>query len=214
MIGTWPRKGLCAFWEPGLHPSCALIVWLAAVLGTQFVGYAGLAILLLGVLLLAPASLIRWLAYVRRARWLLLTLWLILAYNTPGEAWQDWVWAPTYEGGAEASLQAARLIGMLACLAWLFVNVGHEGMVGGLWCLLRHFSALGLDIERLVVRLSLVLENLQTVPEKGAWRRMLVVDAELAGGPDVLRLEVFPWSGRDSLVVALAGIGLMGAVLL
>jgi len=214
VIGTWPRKGLCAFWGPSLHPSCALIVWLAAVLGTQFVGYAGLAILLLGISLLTPASLIRWLGYVRRARWLLLTLWLILAYNTPGEAWQDWAWAPTYEGVAEASLQAARLLVMLACLAWLFVNVGHDGMVGGLWCLLRHFRVLGLDVERLVVRLSLVLANLQTVPEKGAWRRMLAVDAALAGGPEVLHLEVLHWSGRDTLAVTVAGIGLMGAVLL
>jgi hypothetical protein len=197
-----------------LHPSCALIVWLAAVLGAQFVGYAGLAILLLGILLLTPASVGRWLAYVRRARWLLLTLWLILAYNTPGEAWQDWAWAPTDEGIAEASLQAARLLVMLACLAWLFVNVGRDGMVGGLWCLLRPFRTVGLDIERLVVRLSLVLENLQTVPEKGAWRRMLVVDAVRAGGPEVLHLEVLPWAVRDTLVLVAAAVGLMGAVLL
>lgn len=214
MIGTWPRKGLCAFWEPGLHPACALIVWLLAVLGVQFVGYAGLAIMLLGIMLLTPASLDRWLAYVHRARWLLLTLWLILAYNTPGEAWQDWGWAPTYEGIAEASLQAARLLIMLACLAWLFVNADRDGMVGGLWYLLKPFRTLGLDIERLVVRLSLVLENLQTVPEKGAWRRMLAVDAVLAGGPEVLHLKVLPWSGRDTVVLGMAVIGLMGAVLL
>nr|WP_319004118.1 hypothetical protein [Ferribacterium limneticum] len=173
-----------------------------------------MAFLWLGVFVLAPASLGRWLAYVRRARWLLLTLWLILAYNTPGEAWQDWPWAPTYEGIAEASLQAARLLIMLACLAWLFVNADRDGMVGGLWYLLKPFRTLGLDIERLVVRLSLVLENLQTVPEKGAWRRMLAVDAVLAGGPEVLHLKVLPWSGRDAVVLGMAVIGLMGAVLL
>jgi len=196
-----------------LHPACALIVWLAAVLGVQFVGYTGLVTLLLGVFVLAPPSSGRWLAYVRRARWLLLTLWLILAYNTPGEAWQDWPWAPTYEGIADATLQAARLLAMLACLAWLFVKVGHEGMVGGLWTLLRPFRVLGLDIERLVVRLSLVLENLQTIPETGAWRQMLAVDPVLPGGSEVLHLEVLPWTGSDTLVVVLAGISLMGAVL-
>lgn len=214
MIGTWPRKGLCAFWEPGLHPSCVLIVWLAAVLGVQFVGYAGLALLLLGVLLLVPAALFGWLAYVRRARWLLLTLWLILAYNTPGEALQDFLWAPTYEGIAGANMQAARLVAMLACLAWLFVSLRSDGMVSGLWCLLRPFRAVGLDTERLVVRLSLVLENLHTLQEKGAWRRMLTVDASQPVGPEVLCLDVLPWSARDTQMLLVATIGLMGAVLL
>jgi hypothetical protein len=43
---------------------------------------------------------------------------------------------------------------------------------------------------------------------------MLAVDAALAGGPEVLHLEVLHWSGRDTLAVTVAGIGLMGAVLL
>lgn len=214
MIGTWPRKGLCAFWEPGLHPSCALIVWLAAVLAAQFVGYAGLAALCLAVLVAAPPAIGLWLGYAWRARWLLLTLWLILAYNTPGEAFQDQFWAPTYEGVAEASLQAARLLVMLACLAWLFFRLGRERMVGALWTLLGPFRLAGLDTERLVVRLSLVLENLQRPQEKGAWRRILADHAGAFGEPGIILLAHLPWAGRDTLIVLLAGGGLMGVILL
>jgi hypothetical protein len=214
VIGTWPRKGLCAFWEPGLHPSCALIVWLAAVLAAQFVGYAGLAALCLAVLVAAPPAIGLWLGYAWRARWLLLTLWLILAYNTPGEAFQDQFWAPTYEGVAEASLQAARLLVMLACLAWLFFRLGRERMVGALWTLLGPFRLAGMDTERLVVRLSLVLENLQRPQEKGAWRRILADHAGAFGEPGVISLAQLPWAGRDTLIVLLAGAGLMGAILL
>ena len=215
MIGTWPRKGLCAFWEPGLHPSCALVVWLAAVLAAQFVGYGGLVALCLAALGAAPAAIGLWLGYAWRARWLMLTLWLILAYNTPGEAFQDLAWAPTYEGIGEAGLHVVRLLVMLAWLAWLVCRLGRDGMVCGLWRLLAPVRALGLDTERLVVRLSLVLENLRQPQEKGAWRRMLSGEG---GGefsaPGVISLAQPPWAGRDTLIVVLAGGGLMGVVLL
>lgn len=214
MIGTWPRKGLCAFWGHGLHPSCALIIWLAAVLGVQFLGYAGLALLCAGVLLQAPASASRWLAYVRRARWLLLTLWLILAFNTPGEAVHDLAWAPTYEGIAEASLQAVRLVAILACLAWVFDRLGHDGMVVGLWGLMQPLRRAGVDVERIVVRLSLVLENLQTPPARGEWKRMLAAGTSVVAGREVLHLSLVPWALLDTLLAAVSVIGLMGVVLL
>lgn len=197
-----------------MHPSCALIIWLAAVIGVQFVGYAGLLLLVAGLLLLTPALIGRWWAYVRRARWLLLTLWLILAYNTPGEALHDLAWAPTFEGMAEANLQAARLVTMLACLAWLFLRLGHEGMIAGSWGLLQPVRALGFDSERVVVRLSLVLENLQEPPEKGAWKQMLVAQPSVLAGQESLHLSLAPWHLRDSLLVALSGLGLLGAALL
>lgn len=197
-----------------MHPSCALIIWLAAVIGVQFVGYAAMLLLVAGALLLTPALLRRWWAYIRRARWLLLTLWLILAYNTPGEALHDMAWAPTFEGMAEANLQAARLVAMLACLAWLFLRLGHEGMIAGLWGLLQPVRALGLDVERVVVRLSLVLENLQEPPEKGAWKQMLAAQPLVSSSQEVLHLSLMPWLLRDTVLVVLSGLGLMGAALL
>ena len=184
-----------------MHPSCALIVWFAAVCGAQFVGYPGLAVLAVLPLLLAPLAWRPWLAYVRRARWLLLTLWVILAYGAPGEAWMDWPWAPTREGLAEGTLQAVRLLVLLLWLAWLFVAQGQRGLVSGLWGLLQPLQSMGLKVERLVVRLSLVLDNLQTPPAPGSWRKMLHADTLPAIGGASLILSSVPWRLRDSAVV-------------
>ena len=184
-----------------MHPSTALIAWLAAVLASQFLGYAGLGLLALGILLALPAAAGTWLKYIRRARWLLVTLWLILAYNTPGEAWRDLVWAPTYEGIADANLQAVRLLVMLACLAWLFCRLGRDGLVSALWGLLQPLHMRGADTRALVVRLSLVLDNLQEPPEKGAWRKVLASGGDFAAGPDSLTLSLPCWQLTDSLTV-------------
>ena len=145
------------------------------MLAAQRFGYVGLAALASIPLLWSPAGFWRWLGLMYRARWLLLTLWLILAYNAPGDAWLDQSWAPTYEGMAEGGLQVARLSVMLLWLAWLFVRLGREQLVSGVWGLLQPVSALGMQVERLVVRLSLVLENLQGPQEQGGWRRILQV---------------------------------------
>lgn len=194
-----------------LHPSSVLIVWLAAVIAAQAAGYGGLAAL--AALLLFAGTARRWLAYALRARWLLLTLWLILAYHTPGEALLDADWMPTWEGVAEADLHAVRLLAMLGCLAWLFGCLGRDELVSGLWALLRPLRAWRIDSERLVVRLALVLENLQEKPEKGAWKRMLAGGAEFAGGPAVLHLALPRWHGRDTLAVVGAVVLLGGALL-
>ncbi|PKO31195.1 MAG: hypothetical protein CVU34_17945 [Betaproteobacteria bacterium HGW-Betaproteobacteria-7] len=193
-----------------MHPSCALIIWLASVLALQALGYGGVLLLAAGVLLLGGGVLRPWWGYVRRARWLLLTLWLILAYNVPGEAFEDYSWAPTYEGIADANLHALRLIVMLGCLAWLFHRLGRDGLVSALWGLLRPCRAIGLDTERLVVRLSLVLDNLQTPQEKGAWRNMLGRQVEHGNGPTILHLALPRWAVRDSLLAGLVAVGLLG----
>ena len=184
-----------------MHPSTALIVWLVAVLASQFIGYAGLALLALGLLVSLPKAASLWLGYARRARFLILTLWLIMAYNTPGEAVYDLAWMPTYEGIAEADRHAVRLLVMLGCVAWLFGSLGRDGLVSGLWGLLQPLRRLGVDIRGAVVRLSLVLENLQAAQHKGAWRRMLEVEAVVPPGPHHVHLVLPHWRWVDSLTV-------------
>lgn len=200
---------MCILGVRFLHPSCALIIWLAAVLALQALGYEGVLLLAGGLLLLGTGLLRPWWGYIRRARWLLLTLWLILAYNVPGEAFRDLPWAPTYEGIADANLQALRLIVMLGCLAWLFHRLGRDGLVSALWGVLHPWRVLGLDTERLVVRLSLVLDHLKVAPERGGWRRMLRADAEPVGGPAVLHLALPPWASRDTVLTVMVVGGLI-----
>lgn len=197
-----------------MHPSCALIVWLSAVLAAQSVTCSGLAVLLALPLCWAPGAWRPWLAYVRRARWLLLALLLIMGYHTPGEAWLDQWWLPTFEGIEVGVKQIVRLLILLLWLAWLFVLQERQRLIGGLWWLLQSCRRFGLRVERLVVRLSLVLENIQAPPEPGAWRQMLHADARAQAGPESVSLVVPPWTLRDSVLVVCCVAGLSGVWML
>ncbi len=199
-----PRVGPCAFSGLPLHPSTALLVCLMAIVVIQFLGQAGLGVLLLLLLASYDLMLPRWWALLRRMRWLFLTVWLILAYGTAGDALFDLAWLPTHEGVVEATLHVARLALMLGCLAWLFAMLGQGGLRVALVSLLRPLSRRGIATDRLVVRLSLVMDNLREELPKGAWRRMLEGDVEGAEGPTTLRLEVPAWHLTDYLVCLLA----------
>lgn len=184
-----------------MHPTAALLLWLFAILAAQWLGYAGLLALIGGALLVAGSGWPKWLAYIRRVRWLLLTLWLIMAYNTAGEAYFDLAWAPTYEGVGEANLHVVRLLALLACVAGLFARLGREGLLIGLWGALAPWRRLGLDVERLVVRLSLVLDELEDGYRPRDWKKMLEREP-LAQEDGVLRLEVAHWRVADGLLLA------------
>ncbi len=200
------------FEESFLHPSARLVLWLFAVLVVQSLRLPGL-LLLAATALLATAGAGRlWLGYCRRARWLLLTLWLILAWHAPGEAWLDLAWLPTREGMAQASEQALRLLTVFACLAWIYAAGGRDGMLAGLWGLLAPWRHRG--GERLVVRLALVLEHAQQPHPPGAWRGWLAAGGQVPlEAPDVLHLELPHWRWRDAGILAGAA-SLLGGLLI
>lgn len=179
-----------------MHPSALLLLWTVGALGTQHISHP-LTYLLVAPLFLQRGAFSHWLAFLKRTRILLLSLWLILAYHTPGEALAGSDWAPTYEGVVEANLHAFRLIVLLACVAWLFLRLGHSGLVAALWGLLRPLMAWGLDAERLVVRLSLVLVHLEKPLPKGAWRRILQGSADPVAGRQTILVNVPPLAWRD-----------------
>lgn len=183
-----------------MHPSSALLVSLIAIVVIQFLALAGLALTFAVLLLAARNSVAGWWRLLRRMRWLLVSVWLILAYGASGDALFDLAWMPTHEGAREATLHVARLVLMLGCLAWLFALLGNQGLLVALQSLLHPLSRFGLGSERFVVRLSLVMRNLQTEPPKGSWRNMLDGNPGPAGGPEKLRVEASPWRAIDFLV--------------
>lgn len=196
-----------------LHPTAALIVWLAVLLAAQHLAYSGLAFLAVMLLIACRGAGRAWWRYVSRSRWLLFALWLILAYHTPGDAWLEQPWAPTLEGIHEASLQAARLVIMLGALAWLFQQLGRAGMVQALWGLFRPVAGAGNGVERLVVRLSLVFSYLHRPADGLSWRQMLAGEAPvLVDDAAAIVFELPPWHLKDTVVVLMAGLGFCGAV--
>lgn len=189
-----------------MHPSAVLLCWLFALLLTQSLG-AGL-LLVSAVLLLAlrPAVWQPWLSYLRRSRWLLLSVWLILAYHTPGDALWDQPWAPTEQGALEASLHAARLALMLGWLAWLFDQLGRDGLVAALWGLSLPARGSGGRGERFVVRLALVLDHLRTRHAADDWRRILRGEPPPLEGRGFIRLELPLWRVQDTSICLLVAL--------
>jgi hypothetical protein len=196
-----------------MHPAALLIVWLCALLAIQFFSFSWLlalaALMAVGGWKVVPA----WGRYVYRARWLLLALWLVLAYGAPGDALFDRDWLPTWAGIDAANLQALRLILMLGCLAWLFRWLGRDGLMvallGLLWPLRRWWG----DVDRLVVRLSLVLDHLKNPMKKGEWRQMLC-DQSFSDEPQTMVITLPAWRSFDRLALGLLMAGLLAWVVL
>ena len=183
-----------------LHPAAALLVCVTAIVVIQFLGWLGLALASSVLLLARRDSFSGWWRLLRRMRWLFLSVWLILAYGAAGDAVFDVAWMPTHEGVRNATLHVARLGLMLGCLAWLFATVGNHGLLVALQSLLRPLSEFGLASERLVVRLSLVMQNLQVRLPKGEWRNILGGIGGEPVGPETLRIEARAWRASDYLI--------------
>lgn len=191
------------------HPAASLLCWLITIVALQYLAWPALLAIALAIALAGTGARRRWWTLLRRARWLLLTLWLILAYGTPGEAWHNLPWAPTEAGMYEASLHALRLVIMLGALAWLFDRLPRERLMAGLWALIQPLCRFRVDADRLVVRLALVFDYLEKAPPKGSWRHLLDESQHAAGGLDVVRIELPRWKAGDT--GALLGIVLVMA---
>jgi energy-coupling factor transporter transmembrane protein EcfT len=196
-----PRRTDARSIVPRLHPATLLLCWGGVVAFLQTLSLRQLAAASLLVLplswLLAP---VRTRTLVRRARWLLLSIAVLFALASPGQrlpgaAGQLGI---TYDGLDLAAEHVIRLVLLLATLAILHQRLGNEGLIAGLHWLLKPLAGWREARERIVVRLMLVLDYVETEP-KGGWRTWLSADIP---GPDRLLLVTGAAKGVDWLVLA------------
>lgn len=182
---------------------------LSLLSSVQFWPLLSVTLLCIIILLLGPSYRKKWLFFIRRNRWLLLTLFLILSYGLPGEGLGGIDWFPSAQGVREALTQSWRLIAMLGVLACLMTRCSQHDLLLGLHTLLQPLQKIGLPIERSIVRLSLVLAALDTPsPKKEHWQSDLLAvfsepisDAQTSGQIDIPSL---PWRRIDSMLSVLA----------
>lgn len=160
------------------HPASRLLFWIAVLVTVQ--GFSGR--LLLATTLLVPFCgkkiLLRGTRLVWRARWLFLALVTFFSWGTAGDPlWAGWG-APTREGMAEAMVHSGRLFLVLIGVAALLENLPLAQLLSASHKLLGVFRRVGLDPDRGVVRLMLVLHYVETLPRPDDWRSMLSVPAE------------------------------------
>ena len=169
-------------------------------------------LLLTGVPLLVVAyalSVARLRMLLRRTRWIMLSLLLIYAYATPGDA----VWAqlaefsPTYDGLRDGLLQLFRLVCALAALAILLTLLTQQQLVSGLYALAYPLRYLGLSRERIAVRLALTLHYAESamLDTSVNWRNsieQMLATAEIKQSS--IELYSTPFTLRDSLLLVMS----------
>lgn len=143
------------------HPVSLILLWLALLVAATPRNGALLAsvclILVIWAGVSAPTHLRR---LLRRSRWLLLTLFILFAWMTPGTPLY-WLPGASIEGVHLAAENAARLVLALVALALVLQALPSIELVAGIRSLLAPLDLLGLPRDRIAVRLALTLEEVE-----------------------------------------------------
>jgi energy-coupling factor transporter transmembrane protein EcfT len=196
-------------WSEALHPSLKIILLVLLAAAVQHTGLYALA--LAGCVLMFLAArwhieLLRKLLF--RSRWLLLTLFMIYAFTTPGEYLSGWEsYGLTYEGLHQGALQAIRLIIMLAGLALLLGTTGRDALMAGIYGLISPLRVFKISPDRFTARLWLTLHYVELERPQHKlpfWQRFEQVSAQLPEQINHVRFEVPHFVLRDWLVLMAA----------
>lgn len=188
-----------------LHPASGLLIWLLALVFIQWLEgslllAASLALLLVGGVALRGCARLAW-----AARWLFLSLFVIMAWGGAGEpAWSGWL-APSREGLADALTHVGRLLLVLMTVAILRERLPLPELLTGTHRLLAPLRCLGVNPDRGLVRLLLVLRHLETLPRPRDWRLLLDVPSSRT---EVFEIADRQFSWADSLVLVLVTVSM------
>lgn len=158
-----------------VHPATRLIVWLVLLIVVQALSGVALAASF-AVLPLCGARVLRrgW-RLVWRTRWLLASLFVIFAWGVAGEPLWQGAAAPTREGLREALTHLGRLLLVLIFVAAFLEAMPLADLLAATHTVLRPLRYFGLDPDRGVVRVMLVLRYVETLPRPRDWRTLLNV---------------------------------------
>jgi energy-coupling factor transporter transmembrane protein EcfT len=158
-----------------LHPVTRVIVWLLFLLAVQSLSGTVLAAIFLLLPLLGARILKRGRHLIWRTRWLLLSLLVIFSWGVAGEPFWAGAAAPTHEGFREALTHLGRLLLVLVAVAAFLETMPLGDLLAATHTLLKPLQRLGLDPDRGVIRLMLVLRYAESLPRPRDWRSLLDV---------------------------------------
>ena len=198
------------------HPAVQIYIWICLALLAQML--QGYALMLLAATLVALAFKFcreRLFFLLRRTRWILLSVLIIYAYSSPGNAlWpQLGAFSPAAEGVVGGLTQISRLATMLAGLSILLTLLTQAQLVTGLYALSAPLSYLGLARGRIAVRLALTLRYAETAMKDTAnnWRsslEYLLAPVPVAAG--FIELHDAPFSRSDWILFVIVSVVLIG----
>jgi len=190
-----------------IHPTTRLILWLLFLVAVQ--GLSGIPLLVVIALmpLLGKAVLKRGYLLIRRARWLLVSLVIILAWGGAGEPLWNSDFSPTCEGLTEAVTHLGRLLLVLMAVAAFLETISMPELFSASHTLFKPLRYFGMDPDRGIVRLMLVLRYVEKLPRPRDWRSLLEVpvnttneEIEVSSQPLGLRDYVLLLAGALALI--------------
>lgn len=194
--------------KTAVHPATRLIAWLALLIAVQCLSGA----VLLAACLFAPLAGARVMRrggrLVWRTRWLLLSLLLVFAWGVAGEPLWSGSLAPTREGVDEALKHLGRLVLVLVSVAAFLEFMPLAELLAATHALLAPLRRLGVDSDRGVVRLMLVLRYVETLPRPRDWKSLLDIPETAVCETIEIEHQALRW--LDGCVMA----GLLGGLVL
>lgn len=187
-----------------MHPATWLIVWLALlIVGEHLEGASLLAAVaiwpFLGTAVLRRSARLVW-----RARWFLLSLFVILAWGGVGEPLWEGFCAPSHEGLLDASTHLGHLLLMFIAVALLCEGLSPQDLLTAMYHLLQPLQRYGINSDRLLIRLLLVLRKMETTSVPADWRRVLF--APETASPEVFELVERRLAWADKLTMSIVAV--------
>lgn len=101
---------------------------------------------------------------LKRLRWLLLSIFIVYVFFTPGVlVWPGVLWSPTEEGVLQGLSRVAVLVLIVAAVNVLLVSTKQADFLAAVhWCL-QPLAWFGMPHQRLAVRIALTLESVSAV---------------------------------------------------
>lgn len=187
-----------------VHPVTRVIVWLLFLLAVQCLSGAVLAAVFLLLPLLGSAILKRGGHLIWRARWLLVSLLVIFSWGVAGEPFWSGAAAPTHEGLLEALTHLGRLLLVLMAVAAFLETMPLPDLLAATLNLLKPWQRFGLDPERGVVRLMLVLRYAESLPRPRDWRSLL--DTPVSSVSERFEVNYQPLRWTDYAIVLIIAV--------
>lgn len=177
-----------------VHPATRLIAWLLLLVAVQSLSGSALVGAFLLFPLFGTRALRRGGQLIWRTRWLLLSLFIIFPWGIAGQPLWNGVGAPTQEGVFEALIHLGRLLLVLMAVATFLETMPLQDLLAATHVLLKPMRGFGLDPDRGVVRLMLVLRYVETLPRPRDWRSLLDAPALNVSEPVEVSYQPLRWS--------------------
>ncbi len=187
-----------------VHPTTRVVNWFLLLIAVQCLNGLALAAAFLLLPALGRRGLQRAGRLVWRVRWLLLTLLVVFSWGVAGEPLWEGAAAPTLEGLRKALTHLGRLLLVLIAVSAFLDATPLADLLVASHTLLKPLRRIGLDPDRGVVRLMLVLRYVETLPRPRDWRSLLDVPGTTVG--ESLELDQPPLRWLDFALTLILGL--------